>query len=371
MTSCILQMVEKEEDNNKTIYQKEEDTTKYIDLLRELQDEIRTCQNVVMSEDPVLFDSHNKIKQAVLLQAYNLNLLIKHYPEHYPYKQCSIFSAISEEYRRKSVSSKTMDAIYHAFSDPEYDVYKVHPYNTAKRKLKTQQEIDSEAPGEKYSIDIRLFDAIRLVEENPDHPKVQNFRQKIAKEHVKTETKERKDREDEDKITIPRPDWIPADLDGQDSLTYRAAVEYTKAWKDITTRIWQYPPAKENDEFYAEGIETMHALIVPGTDLKYVRDTLSYLDITLEKEQQSIHSAMSKSKILTPSGKYRKVTREQIADIAPQMILLSIHIVQKLPGFIRFCLYLLREQKPYSGEFHLNRHDKLSESAFGKSGFVD
>lgn len=358
MLQCITQMVE---------------ITQEKDLLRELEDEITQCKYIVRSKDPIYFDTYNEIKQAVLLQAYNLNLLIQHYPDLYPYPQCAIFSAIMEDYRRASVSARTLDAIYDAFKDPEYDIYKVHVYNTAKRKIQNQKELDEQAQGEKYSIDRRVFDAIRFIQDQaPDHPKIKVLTESLAKELAKQETKIRKDREEEDRITIPRPDWIPEGLDGQDSLTCEAAHRLSEAWHDVALRIWQYPPKKkEDDEFYSEGIETMHALIVPGTDLKYVRDTLSYLDITLEKETQSIHSAMSKSKILAPSGKYRKVTREQIADITPQMLLLSINVLQKIPGFVRFCLYLLREQKPYSGEFHLNRHDKLSESAFGKSGFVD
>jgi len=49
MSQCITQMVEISQE-------------KTTELLRELQDEINRCQNVVMTEDPVLFDSHNKIK---------------------------------------------------------------------------------------------------------------------------------------------------------------------------------------------------------------------------------------------------------------------------------------------------------------------
>lgn len=366
---CITQMIEKTTTNDYN----NNNNNKEKDLLRELEDEITHCKYIVKTRDPIYFDTYNEIKQAVLLQAYNMNVLIKEYPDLYPYKQCSIFSAIFEDYRQSSVSSKTLDAIYDAFKDPEYDVYKTHVYNTAKRKLQTQKEVDEQAIGEQYSINRKVFDAIRFIQDTaPDHPKIRSLTEQLTKELNKHEAKVRKDREDEDKITIPRPDWIPPGLDGQDSLTCQAAHKMSEAWHDVAIRMWQYPPKKkEDDEFYSEGIETMHALIVPGTDLKYVRDTLSYLDITLEKETQSIHSAMSKSKILTPSGKYRKVTREQIADITPQMLLLSINILQKIPGFLRFCLYLIREQKPYSGEFHLNRHDKLSESAFGKSGFVD
>jgi hypothetical protein len=361
------------------------------DLLRELQDENIECDNVVINGDPILFDTYNKIKEAVLRKAYNMRLLIKYYPDLYPYKENSIYSAIIEDYRRRSVSRTTLDTVRDAFKDPEYDCYKSHVYNTAKRRSLLQQnteiseqELQEQSTGEKYSADVRIGYTLEFLENNRDHPKFQTWIEQQVKEHLKQQSKVKKTLEDEDKITIPRPelgeteqaeerpDWVPANVTGRMSLTAAEAYKMSEAWKDIAIRIYQFPPLNEkDDEFYSGGIETMHALIVPGTDLKYVRDTLSYLDITLEKETQSVHSAMSKSKILTPSGKYRKVTREQIADIAPQMILLSIHIVEKIPGFIAFCLYLLREQKPFSGEFHLNRHDKLSESAFGKSSYLD
>ena len=373
--------------------------TKEKDLLFELEEQINECKKTVYVEDPKLFDSNTKIKEAVLLQAYNLNLLIRHYPKLYPYKQCSIVSTIINEYRRNSVTKKTLDAIYDAFRDPEYNIYKTHVYNTAKRKLESEQEIEEQAIGEKYIVDTQMSKFLEYARENIDHPKMQAFIQEHAKIQEKQENKERKEKEDEDKVTIPRPDWlepeteeekpkwIPAGVEGRMSLTAAACKKISEAWHDIAIRVYQYPPKeKEDDKYYAEGIETLHALIVPGTDLKYVRDTLSYLDITLEKETQSIHSAMSKSKIkippnssiLTEAGKWnkalnleRKLTREQIADIAPQMIILSIWIIQKIPGLVKFCLYLLREQKTYSGLFHINRHDKLSESAFGKSSFVD
>ena len=356
---CILKVVETTE------------TIKEKSLLRELEDENVQCHRIVIEQSNKLFDSSSKIREAVLRQAYNLNLLIKYYPESIPYPQNCIFSAITEEYRRASVPEAAMKTIYKAFEDPEYDIYKSHVYNTAKRKLKTQEEIDTQAQGEKYSVDTQIWSAIHLLETNPDHPKVKTFNEKVAKMQSRLETRQRKEKEEQDMITIPKPDWIDPELDGHDSLTYRAALAYTEAWKNITTRIWQYPPKQENDEYYARGIETMHALVVPGTDLKYVRDTLSYMEINLEMHTQSIHSSMSKSKLLTPSGKYRKMTREQIADISPQMLLLAIHIIENLPGYVAFCLYLLREQKPYSGDFHLARHDKLSESAFGKGSFVD
>lgn len=337
-------------------------------LLRELEDENMECDRVILEHDNILFDSSSKIKEAVLRKAYNINILIKNYPNLYDFGPESIFSAIMSEYQRKGVSKTTLRTIYKAFEDPEYDIYKTHVYNTAKRRQTEQLE---QAQGEKYIIDIQMQEHIEFMNAHIDHPRVQSWLQQQAKAITKKEVREKKELEDEEKITLPRPEWLPPGVEGQESLTSNAAQKLSKAWHNIAIRIYQYPPkSKQDDKFYAEGIETMHALIVPGTDLKYVRDTLSYLDITLEKETQSVHSAMSKSKILTPSGKYRKVTREQIADIAPQMILLSIHIVENIPGFIKFCLYLLREQKPYSGEFHLNRHDKLSESAFGKSSLM-
>lgn len=385
MTHCIAHMVEKEE----TTLLDDDNDNKEITLLNELEQDNYQIKKEVLEIDARFFPDTMKIKENVLRQAYNMDKLIEYYPQHYPYTKNSIFSAIINEYKRMSVSQPTLDIIYRAFAFPEFDKYKTHIYNTAKRRRQipdTDEEanaLENSTP-EKQVIDSQTLENIEFMRNNIDNPKIKEFIQQAAKDMLKDESKQKKELEDEEKITIPtpewlepeteeeRPSWVPAGIKGRLSKTAQAAYNLSQAWLDIAIRIYRYPPEKEEDDiFYSEGIETMHALIVPGTDLKYVRDTLSYLDITYEKETQSIHSAMSKSKILTPSGKYRKVTREQIADIGPQMLLLAIHIIERFPGFIKFCIYLIREQKPHSGEFHLNRHEKLSESAFGKSSLMD
>jgi hypothetical protein len=315
-----------------------------------------------------------ELQELLLRQAYNINQIRIHYPERYNYPENTIFSAIMNKYRMKGVDSHTLKQIYDIFDFPEFDRYKLHIYNTAKRRQKDAivENAEDSGLGEKHVIDIKVFQSTSFVEENIDHPIVQNFLRRMFKDLSKQETKQRKDKEEEDKETIPRPDFIPEGLQGQESLLYHAILRQIETWKDIAVRVFQFPPrTQKDDQWYAEGIDTLTALLVPGTDLKYVRDTLSYFDISYEKNTQSIHSAMSKSKILTPSNKWRKVTREQIADIDPQIILLALHTIEKIPGLIHFFLYLMNEQKPYGGDFHLNRHDKLSESAFGKSSMMD
>jgi hypothetical protein len=338
--------------------------------LKDLEQDNEAIKQRVLQLDHANYQNKIELQELVLRQAYNLDRLIKYFPHLYPYPRNCIFSAIMNEYRRKSCSSHTIKQIYDIFDYPEYDQYKIHVYNTAKRR----QEIDIEenGQGEKYAIDMRAFQAVSYIDQNPDNPVVQNCLRRKFKEMAKQETKERKEKEDEGKETIPRPDFLPEGMEGKESLLYNAILKMIDTWKDIAIRVYQFPPRDaEDDQWYAEGIETLTALLVPGTDLKYVRDTLSYFDISYEKNTQSIHSAMSKSKILTPSNKWRKVTREQIADIDPQIILLALHTIEKIPGLIHFFIYLMNEQKPYSGEFHLNRHDKLSESAFGKSSMMD
>jgi hypothetical protein len=313
-----------------------------------------------------------ELQELLLRQAHNLDQIRIHYPERYPYPENTIFNAIMNKYRMKGVDSHTLKQIYDIFDFPEYDRYKNHIYNTAKRRMRAIQIDEEDSLGEKHVVDIKVFQATNFIEENIDHPIIQNFLRRKEKEMQKLETKQRKEKEELDKETIPRPDFIPEGTQGTESLLYNAIMKHIDTWKDIAVRVYQFPPRDpQDDQWYAEGIETLTALLVPGTDLKYVRDTLSYFDISYEKNTQSIHSAMSKSKILTPSNKWRKVTREQIADIDPQIILLALHTIEKIPGLIHFFIYLMNEQKPYSGEFHLNRHDKLSESAFGKSSMMD
>jgi len=340
--------------------------------IEELEQELSRVKSKGKSYDRPMSTSKMEFQAIVRQHAYILETLATYYPHLYNYPVYSIYNAIVSDYKRDHCTTHTLDLIYDAFRYPEFDKYKTHPYNPKARKTTDNIDISKYGLIEKQTSDSQVFNTLHFIETNRDHPSIQAFLLANHREMSKLETKTRKEKEDSQKETMPRPDHVPPGCDGKWSRTWQALKNHAQVIEEASIRVWQYPPAKdEDDEFYSRGIETFSAMWIPGTDLKYVRDTLSYFDIVYEMKEQSIHSAMSKSKIQTDKGKWRKVTREQIADIAPQILLLASKFVEDTPGLIHFLIYLLNDQKPYSGTFHINRHPKLSESAFGKGSFID
>jgi hypothetical protein len=332
-------------------------------------------ENQIVELDQHLYTNKLRLQEISLEYALNLELLIDNNPQNYPYPKSCIFSTLLHKFKKKGINQYTINQIYEIFKDPQYDKYKPHIYNRDKNKNTTPANTpptnntnnNNIYSAEKQAIDSQVFDKLYFIESNIDHPQIQTFLEKQVKQIKKEDTKQRKEKEDSEKVTIPTPNET-----GRTSALYEAIRELINTLDDVSIRVWKYPPTDpQDDQYYAEGVSIMSDLLVPGTDLKYVRDTLSYFDIIFEMKTQSIHSAMSKSKIRTPSGKWRKVTREQIADIEPQILLLALQAIEKIPWLFRLFIYLATYQKPYTGEFHLDRHDKLSESAFGKSSFVD
>lgn len=340
--------------------------------IEELEHELAHVKAKGMSMDRPMYQDKTEFQSLVKQQAYLLEQLSIYYPHLYNYPVNTIYDTIISDYTRNHCTAHTLWLIRDAFKYPESNKYKQHVYDSRSRKPDETYDISKYGMNEKRLEDSQVFDAIHYLESNIENPTIQNYLLTKHREMSKLETKTRKEIEDSQKETMPKPDHVPDDQDGKWSHTWQALKGFEDIISEAAKRVWRYPPAKEeDDEFYSRGIETFSAMWIPGTDLKYVRDTLSYFDIVYEMKEQSIHSAMSKSKIQTPKGKWRKITREQIADIAPQVLLLASKFVEDTPGLIHFLLYLLLDQKPHSGTFHINRHSKLSESAFGKGSFID
>lgn len=340
--------------------------------IEELERQLSYVKARGLNMDRPMHVDKTEFQSLVIQQAYLLEQLSIFYPHLYNYPVNTIYDSIISDYTRNHCTAHTLWLIRDAFKYPEFSKYKQHVYDSRSRKPNETYDISKYGMNEKRLEDSQVFDALHYLESNIENPAIQNYLLLKHKEMSKLETKTRKDKEDSQKETMPRPDHVPPDQDGKWSRTWQSLKNHAQVIEEAAIRVWQYPPAQdEDDEFYSRGIDTFSAMWIPGTDLKYVRDTLSYFDIIYEMKEQSIHSAMSKSKIQTDKGKWRKVTREQIADIAPQVLLLASKYTEDTPGLIHFLLYLLKEQKPFSGTFHINRHPKLSESAFGKGSYID
>lgn len=108
------------------------------------------------------------------------------------------------------------------------------------------------------------------------------------------------------------------------------------------------------------------------TDDKSSHDLMQWIYILIERYEQSINSASSKSKV--PgfiSGKYRCTTREQITGKETFLLKEALNILNNRESLELIEAVISKNIfKPRVAEFHNERHDNLSESSFGISSFM-
>lgn len=336
-----------------------------IPLIEDLEKKITDIKIEVGEIDKIIHPSKEKLHTLIIEQIETLDNLRLYYPHLYKYPQNSIFNAIIEDYKRRAISRTTLNMIYDICSYPQFDKYKHRFY---KKDARTPDLKDYQAQGEKQIVDSQVTNTLLFMDSNLDHPSIQSWLQRQLVAQQMQEAEQRKRIQEADKITIKQPAFLNGEP-GRSSLLSDALFALEKTIHDCAVRVWRYPPEKiEDDEYYARGIRALNQIFIPGSDLKYVRDFRSYIEIVHEMIDQSIHSAMSHSKIDTAiTGEPRKMTREQIADIYLRYVKILLEMLEGIPGIPEFCDYLLRYQKTYGAQFHADRHEKLSESAFGSS----
>lgn len=291
----------------------------------------------------------------------------------YPYN--SIFSMVMTNFRKRGMSASTLRRLYNIFSTPEmsdfrYNINKKNGffYTELARQYAEQKQVDLDISTEKAAEDIEINDAILILENNKESYRVKEYIKRHAQELERKEIHQRRLSQEAEKIKIPLPQWVDQSQGGNKSMTFDALVYFRDIIENCANRVFQYPPNNEEDDrYYYQGIMALARTFEPGSDLKFTRDLTGYFDIGYESDTQSVHSAKSKSIIITPSGQERKMTREQVPVVRNRYWIVASDIVNNLPGVTHFQDYLRRHQKPYVNEGHVARHDKLSESAFGNS----
>lgn len=335
----------------------------------ELVDRNRALYDKGIELDASFTQNNQSFKEVCLELKDNLEKLILSKAPGYNYPVNAIVSTIVTTFQKMGMSSTGIKRIYDVFAPEEYNDYKLHIYH---HELQNQNLDTIKGMGEMTMANLKIKEAIAVIKANPDNAAVMSLKQELAKEEYKKEVKQRREREESEKIRIPLPDWIDKEKGGADSETLQALLNLNTTIKQCCQGVFRWPPATDkDDEFYADGINTLTKAFEPGADAKYARDTLSYLDIVHERYSQSDHSAESKSKIQTARGDFRGMTREQIAAFAEKWLLFCHDALEKLPGVYHFNMYLREVQKRYSADWRILMHPKLSESAFGNSSLLE
>lgn len=128
----------------------------------------------------------------------------------------------------------------------------------------------------------------------------------------------------------------------------------------------------EIDERYAMLIDLDTRRRNMMTDDKSSHDLMQWLYIQIERFEQSINSASSKSGV--PgfiTGKYRRTTREQITGKEVFLLKEALNVLNNREGLEIIEAVICKNLfKPRVAEFHNERHENLSESSFGISSFM-
>jgi hypothetical protein len=388
-----------------------------------------TIANEIVDESDKAMNQKLKIKTLVLEYADNLEQMVDR--KLVPWQKEMIFSIILNNLRLKGITGVGEQYVYAAFNYPEYNKFKYYknyawnsntnPAATTTQKKQLQQQSDNNKSSllpsaqvvnqdskfldiEKTVISSRVNDALLTLEQNLDHPSVIERLEKhylrIDKERKKAKQQER----DLAKICMEKPK-------PRESTLQELLLQLEKICPVAATNVFNYPPDPKDDLYFKQAVSIIIEWVQSLADRKWSRSIFSWIDIQLERTEQSTHSAMSKSKIFCRSDilqelneMQRKVTREQIdakhpviigmakrlTEMAefvlggpwaiikevftelieqehPLVLTIASRIVQRCPPLIAMAYYKDTYQAPWNAGFHVMRHDKLSESAFGNS----
>lgn len=378
-------------------YQEQKETSSQDLIQKGIKSDSEAIECDISSEN-----SRLRLKMIALERAYDIEILVNRKVKGYEFPVDVIFSIIYENYKRKGMSRSGLDYIREIFSDPKFDIYKSGIYSRPQtprtlKQVQTSSGKDKLLAGEIESSDNAVKNAIAIIEQNLDHPLL---REKLPKYYsiFDKEARKLKALEKElDTFRIVKPE--PRETSLSDVLG-----EIHQLSGEAQKRVIAYPPSKEDDAYLANGLSILRDYMRSLADLKHSRSIFSWFGIVFEKHSQSTHSAMSKSKILSIMGEVRKVTREQIDAKDPVLITLASKIVDIAPFLLGQAGYAIREvfeemidtdnpalihvaikaiemciplmtmdiykdkyQAPFTADFHIRRHDKLSESAFGNA----
>lgn len=155
--------------------------------------------------------------------------------------------------------------------------------------------------------------------------------------------------------------------------TSKAYLENIKSRQRFLEMLLHNPiTSPEIDERYAMLIDLDTRRRNMMTDDKSSHDLMQWLYILIERYEQSINSASSKSGV--PgfiTGKYRRTTREQITGKEVFLLKEALNILNNRESLEIIEAVICKNLfKPRVAEFHNERHESLSESSFGISSFM-
>jgi hypothetical protein len=345
-------------------------STEQLDRIKYLQGENDNLAKDILEIDNEVLQKQITIKQLILQYASNLEELYTLGDFQYPIS--CIYSVIVRNLELKGVSPVTKNYLWKLFSAVENRRYMYSTNELA--ALELDQQAKQAVVAELTQVEDKLNEAFLLIDNvnlelKPDAKSrqiLQNITIRISelspklvdkcdRAGIALPTRQLKD----EPIRIKKEDPQDNDLCGWLRLLI---VELQKVHDKFLEYRTKDP---EEMRWYTRGVKVHVQLLRSVTNDKWARNYYTWLGVIKQKVSQSNHSAQSLSGIWGQITGKRNLTREQIKAKTELVLQFAQEFIENSVGYwdLMYASTKLRENR--IGDFHNNRHEKLSDSSIG------
>jgi len=339
------------------------------DRIRFLHNENDGLVKNILDLDQQIMQKEFSIKMLVLQMASNLQELYTFGEFQYPIS--CIYSVITRNLELKGVSIGTRHRVWEIFSQPDnrkymYSTNELALISDSKENQIVETELKQFSEQVKQAFDV-IEQASNIVKNDAKTRQIlQDVTIKVGELAPKLVDKCDKAgiclpqrTQKEEPVRIRKEDPADNDLTGWLTLLIE---ELTKVRDKFL--VYRTKDPAEMRHFCA-GVKVHVQLLRSLSNDKWARNIWYWLGVIKQKVDQSNHSAQSMSGIFGRITGKRNLTREQIKAKTPMVLQFAQEFIENSPGYWDMCYASTKLRETNIGDFHNDRHEKLSDSSIG------
>lgn len=339
-----------------------------VDRIEELHGENELIVKDILDVDNQIKSRQITVKSLVLQMANNLEELYVLGDFHFPIS--CIYSVISRNLEAKGVSNATRKYVWTIFATHENRKYMYSTNELAAVDLdnNSKQVIKSELTELKTQVNeaLELIDSVEAKQDSDTRELLQHVTiqilelspklvDKCDKASIALPARQIKD----EPVRIKKQDPKDNDLTGWLELLIEELTKVKEKFK-----VYRTVDPREM-KWYCKGVKVHVQLLRSLSNDKWARNYWYWLGVIKQKTGQSNHSAQSMSGIWGRITGKRNLTREQIKAKSETVVSFAQEFIENSPAYWDLMYASTHLREPDIGDFHNNRHEKLSDSSIG------
>lgn len=340
--------------------------TEQVDRIQFLHDENDVIVKDILEIDNQIRQKQITVKSLVLQMASNLEELYTLGDFQYPIS--CIYSVITRNLEMKGISAGTRRYVWIIFAQADYRKYMYSINELAQIDLESKDVIKPEIKELESQVNEAL-DTIKKVEAKQDistrqllqHITIQvnelapKLVDKCDKAGIALPARKLKD----EPVRIKKLDPKDNDLTGWLELLIEEL-------QKVHDKFLVYRTVDPKDmKWYCSGVKVHVQLLRSLSNDKWARNIWYWFGVIKQKVGQSNHSAQSMSGIWGRITGRRNLTREQIKAKTEMILAFAQEYIECSPAYWDLMYASTHLREPNIGDFHNNRHEKLSDSSIG------